>query len=431
MRRLARLSAVCLVVLGLTVPSVAPASAEVRTWTARVIAVNDGDTFDVDFDRDGVKDARVRMLGIQAMELRDYVRKVGDCHAREAFARLEQLIEGKTVRLSAANPASTGLKGRLQRFVSVKINGRWRDVGRKLLREGHALWFPSAEEPSRNASYLRAARKARAAGVGLWDRDYCGHGPTSTADLRLRVQWDADGVDADNVNGEWVRIRNDGIAPVPLGGWLLRESALRVTHSPTAPLRQYRFPAGTVVAPGSALTVHVGKGTDGPTRLYWGQSEPVFENAEDDGRNDGDGAYLFDPDGDLRFDFMYPCLGRACSDPAIGDLEVFDAVYDPKGEDTAAGESISLRIPAGSDALAVPLEDYLLETWPYSYAFGVGEVLRRGEVLTVIVGTGEDTPLRRHWGFRTSILKNTGDVARIRTYDNIVVHCHAWGTARC
>ena len=36
------------------------------------------------------------------------------------------------------------------------------------------------------------------------------------------------------------------------------------------------------------------------------------------------------------------------------------------------------------------------------------------------LGEGVDTPLHKFWGFGTSILKNTGDTARIRTYDHLI-----------
>ena len=398
---------------------------------ANVVAVNDGDTFDVDTDDDGEKDARVRMLGLQAMELNDYIAKTGDCHGPEAFQRLEQLIEGKQVRLSALDPGSTGLKGRIQRFVEVNRAGVWVDVAKVMLREGHALWFPDKEEYVNNVAYQRAARYARNQGVGLWDRDACGVGPQQDAWLRMWVQWDADGVDANNVNGEWVKIKNLGSEAVSLGGWMLRDSALRANHSPTSPLRHYIFPAGVSIPPGGALKVHVGYGVDTPTTLFWGQSEPIFENADPNGRFDGDGAYLFDPDGDLRADFMYPCLAGRCPDPNKPHVRVGKIVYDPKGVDVAANESITLRIPKTSPATAVSLDGYLLENWPYSYEFPTGTVLRRGHPLKVVMGVGIDTATTKYWGFVRPVLNNTGDTAKVRTFDNIVLHCRNWGNQVC
>ena len=42
-------------------------------------------------------------------------------------------------------------------------------------------------------------------------------------------------------------------------------------------------------------------------RRGWTLAHPMFENPPPDGRALGDGAYLFDPQGDLRAWMMYPC----------------------------------------------------------------------------------------------------------------------------
>ena len=429
---MSRAALVCFLAAVLLVPHAAPATA-LSTQTGKVVAVNDGDTFDVDFNRDGVKDARVRMLGIQAMELSDYYRKTGQCNGPEAYRRLRDLIMGKTVRLTAQNPASVGLKGRIQRFVAVQRGGVWRDVGLMMLREGHALWFPSYEESAKNVEYQRAARAAQAKGIGLWDRDFCGPGPDQGMQLKMWVQWDADGVDKDNVNGEWVKIKNTGPSAADISGWLMRDSALRESHSPTAPLRQYRFPTGTVIPPQQSIYLHVGIGTNQGNRYYWNQSEAIFENWEDNGRNDGDGAYLFDPHGDIRFDYVYICLKKVCTDPLRGQLRISNVVYDPPKTDVPETEMLQLSLADTATVESVDLEGYLLESWPYSYAFDAGDVLNRGETLTVVVGgdPAANTRLQKFWGLRKIILDNPGGGARIRTFDNITIHCSAWASGSC
>ena len=431
MSLLVRTLLLAILAAALIFPSAAPVGALLQWPDVTVTAVNDGDTFDIDSDGDGAKDARVRMLGVQAMELNDYSAKTGECHGVEAFQRLEQIIEGEQVRLSALDPSSTGLKGRIQRFVEVNRDGIWVDVAKIMLREGHALWFPDKDEYVNNVAYQRAVRYARSNGVGLWDRDYCGVGPQQDANLRVWVQWDADGVDANNVNGEWVKIKNLGSEPVSLGGWMLRDSALRETHDPSSPLRHYIFPAGVIVPPQSSIKIHVGNGTDTATTLYWGQNEPIFENADPNGRYDGDGAYLFDPDGDLRADFMYPCLAGRCPDPNKPNVRVSQVVYNPLGFDLPDKESITIRIPKKSVATAVSLEGYVLENWPYSYAFDADDVLVKGKPMTIVMGPGVDTAERKYWGFRKSVLNNTGDTAKIRTFDNIVLDCQNWGNQTC
>ena len=290
---------------GLVAPSLPARSAQagtMRHWYGRVAEVDDGDTFDAYVKGDGVDGpAHVRMAAVQAMELEDYYRDIGDCHARAAKRYLARLIEGKRVRLSAEHPDSNG-RGRPLRFVAVYRNGAWRDVGQKLINRGHVVWFPKSEEPRHNLEYHRGAERAAARGVRLWNRTACGSGPRQRVPIRMSVRYDAAGNDYDNVNGEWIRIYNrHSSVSLPLRGWYIRDSALR----------RYTLPRSAVVRPGSSVTVHVGRGDNTATKFFWDQPDPVFENPTYNGSHMGDGAYLFDPDGDIRAHFTYPCV-RDC-----------------------------------------------------------------------------------------------------------------------
>jgi endonuclease YncB( thermonuclease family) len=263
-------------------------------WTGKVAFVADGDTLDIDVRGDGRRGPRrIRITGIQAMELSRYsryaARRRGACHAREATARLARLVRRSRgrVRLSAQRPSSSS-GSRARRSVAVRIGGRWRDVGRILVEEGHALWLPNSVEWAWNRTYGRLAEEAAARGQRLWNPETCAPGPE--ADLRLHVNWDAAGRDFDNPDGEWFDIVNRGPRDVALGGWWVRDSALR----------RFTFPPGAAVRAGGSVRVRVGRGVATPLRFFWGLAEPVFENASRDVRGIGDGGYLFDPDGDLR-----------------------------------------------------------------------------------------------------------------------------------
>ena len=261
-------------------------------WTGKVVHVHDGDTMEV---RSGGNNLRIRVTGIQAMEQTVYssyaTRRRGECHAVAATNRLEQLVRrgGGIVRLAAQDNASRSGK-RLRRSVAVRSGGAWRDVGRVLVSEGHALWLTNPDEWAWNAIYADAAERAREQRLRLWHPDACGAGPSAGADLDVRVNWDADGVDMGNPNGEWIRVVNRSDRDVPLGGWSVRDSALR----------RFTFPGSATVKAGDSVTVRVGRGTAQGSVFHWGLGEPVFENPVGDGRNVGDGGYLFDPDGDLR-----------------------------------------------------------------------------------------------------------------------------------
>jgi endonuclease YncB( thermonuclease family) len=279
-----------------------------QVWTGKVAWVPDGDTPLVDVYGDGTSTPRpIRLIGVQAMEQTVYhptpSKRRGECHALAATARFEQLVRagGGVVRLTAQH-ASSSSRGRPLRSVAVKINGVWRDVGLDLIRHGYALWLPIPDEWAWNPAYRVAAQQAARDGKRLYDTDACGVGPYQGAKLSLEVNYDAEGSDAENVNGEWMRVANASSGPVPVGGWWVRDSGLR----------RYTFPAGTVVPARGAIYVHVGKGSATATHRYWGFSAPLFANPTFDTRAIGDGGYLFDPRGDLRAWMLYPCV-TACT----------------------------------------------------------------------------------------------------------------------
>src|ERR1700742_395970 len=186
-----RLGAVLLAMLVLVVA--APAAAEARTgsclapgvralctvWNGKVTTIGDGDTIYVAVEGDGITGSvSVRITGVNAAELSVYgsaTRRRGECHAVEATARIEQLIRRSKgrVRLGALDPASHS-RNRLRRAVAVKIGGRWKDVGRLLVKEGHALWLPSRNAYVWNRGYSLLAAQAAASGLGVWSTNYCG-----------------------------------------------------------------------------------------------------------------------------------------------------------------------------------------------------------------------------------------------------------------
>lgn len=276
----------------------AHASPRCRLWSGRVTFIADGDTVDVAIR--GVGTRRVRLGGINATELTRYSkyrdRRRGECHARPAAARLEQLLRRARwrVRLAAQDEASVS-GTRLRRALYVRSAGRWVDVAGTLVREGHALWLPSHVEWAWNRGYAAAARRAAAARLRLWDPAGCGPGPSATVAPGLRVNWDADGNDFANVDGEYLRIANPTPLPLPLGGWWVRDSSAR----------RFRLPVAASVPPRGSLDVHVGRGRATPADLYWGLGVPVFENATGAPRHEGDGGYLFDPRGNLRASAQY------------------------------------------------------------------------------------------------------------------------------
>ncbi len=265
-----------------------------------VTYVPDGDTVDVRLQDGTTK--RIRLVGINAMENTDYGQDLstirGECHGVEATKRLHQLVYGKTVRVTALNASSVS-GTRLKRHIAVQMDGQWRDVVNIMLAEGHGLWLSAGDEYSYNLDYSRRARQAAAAGLNLWDRDHCGSGPSQSANLKVEVNWNAPGDDSLNPNGEYIKITNNGTTSMAIGGWWVRDSSYRGTLS-----RGYTFPSSASIPAGGSVYVYCGAGTNTATRFYWDTGNP-FDNANGAPVYAGDGAYLFDPQGDLRFWHQY------------------------------------------------------------------------------------------------------------------------------
>ena len=431
-------------------------SPKCQTWDAKIAVVDDGDTVQARIKQGKRLGQRqsVRVNGIQAMELHSYSRKRGrrgDCHSIEATRRLEQLVNHRWVRLTAqkAGSRTTGEGGRvrLRRSIAVKRGGRWMDVGSVLIAEGHALPFPNGDEWASNGPYSRLAQDAASHGLGIWNPTACGGArPSQVGTLMLKVKWDAEDDDRRNINGEWVRITNVAATPLSVGGWSLRDSHFRGPRSGPKKGRGYIFPANTVVPAQSSIRVHVGRGSNSATELYWGLRESIFENASSDRKSAGDGAYLFDPSGNLRAYSMYPCRAGSCADPLAGKVSV-KARY--MGLDH---EWVTIR---NNSPAPVFLYQYELESSPWFLEFGLRDVLPPGHEFVVWIGQPHEIPLGapgasrdfvfpvagrypfaaavgfKSWGHRDALLGDGKDVVTLRNPHGTPVACDAWGGMRC
>jgi endonuclease YncB( thermonuclease family) len=417
-----------LLLLGLLVPASAPAASgpclpdgggprcEVQiAKVPRKGGVNDGDTIDV---RLGGRVEHVRFVAVQAMELTRYSvtpsKWRGECMAVAAARFVERVIRrgGYRVRLSAQQPRRD-TAGRLLRSVAVSSGGRWRDVGEMLMARGLTLWLHNTVENAWNARYNLLGQRAAQRGVGLWNPVACGAGPSQEVPFRVWVMSDPVGDDTRDINSEYVRIQSRSAgASVSLGGWWLSDAGPKPTRFP--------FPAGTRLGPGQTLTVRTGHGVDSGSTLYRGLDGTVFENSVNGG-GAGDGAYLFDPRGDLRAHMVYPCL-VACSDPNQGALRVTaNAIRGP--------EYALIRNVSEHD---VDLFGYELRL-PGGYGFGPDSTLRPGETMQVFVqgDPAEDTRLVKHIGYAGAYLPDSGGTASVTTFDEIVLGCDSWGSGRC
>jgi len=267
-----------------------------------VTRVYDGDTVLIHLTSGANR--KIRLLSLQAMEQYAYpasnVGIPGECHAAQATVRLRELIDNQEVRLESFKSA-TKSRGREYRYISVLKDGAWRDVGAYLVAEGLALPMLHPTEYSYNWYYMAFSQWAAQRKVGLFQTDYCGAGPSQDAVLDVGVMWNSPGNDVRNGNGEYMSITNKGKAAVNLAGWWVRDSGLQGKYG-----RHLTFPAGTVLSVDETIRIHPDKGHTTSKDFYMGDHGPIFENVATGKIFMGDGAYLFDPDGDLRAWKQYP-----------------------------------------------------------------------------------------------------------------------------
>jgi hypothetical protein len=301
----------------------------------------------------------------------------------------------------------------------VSVNGT--DVGTVLLNEGLAVPFPHFYEDAKNYTYMRVGTVAARKKIGIWDDNACGNGPDQDNLLRLWVQWDADGTDNKNLNGEYVRIKNYGDDAVSLAGWWLRDS---VDH-------YYYFKSTQSIPANGRVTIHMGKGTNTSTNFYANFGRTIFGNPAPDISRYGDGAYLLDRNGDIRAYMMYPCV-YACSANLKGKIRISVRANPDGSPDDPNDEYVKITNVSGG---AINLAGYLLESPPYIYDFdhrrGLSSKLKPDQSMRIYIGKGHESDRLRHWGKSEPILTNPGDLVIVRTFDRIRAACKDWGSASC
>jgi micrococcal nuclease len=190
-----------------------PPGAEVVT----VASITDGDTLDVQFDDRSV--FAVRVIGTNSPES-------GECFSDEATQVLTALAPvGSRVGMTR-DVSDFDQFDRLLRYLWV--GGM--SVNEETVRRGAAI---SRSYPPDTAMALRlddAQAAAQEAELGVWSPTACG--PLAEATLSVAdLNYDAPGDDNENLNEEWIAIRNDGAAPVDLTGWGIKDESARHPYS--------------------------------------------------------------------------------------------------------------------------------------------------------------------------------------------------------
>ena len=243
---------------------------------ATVLSVTDGDTIEVRLEYGTVE--RLRLIGTNSPE-------DGECFSTEATVGLADLILGETVYLES-DVSDRDQFDRLLRYVWTTDQ---RHVNEITVAEGWAIAREYPPDTARTTELAAAQGRAADAEAGLWAPDACGVAVAADVEI-VRIEYDAPGNDNNNLNGEWVEIRNNEATAVDLTGWVLKDES--ASH-------RYQFPRAFTLQGGATVLVYTGCGQDTATALYWCKQGSAVWN------NDGDTGFLLDPSGNVVWSYAY------------------------------------------------------------------------------------------------------------------------------
>lgn len=392
--------------------------------TGKVVSDLDGDTFR--FLEDGASQwVKVRLLGVNTPEVTGFNNIHFDenmCGGQEALHLLASIMPPGTRVQLRSNSKDASNRGRILRYVfafNPASDAYDIDVQGAIAESGLAMWFAIDEEANLSQPYRLAINRAQQAGRGIWDPNHCGPAEQPDAKVKLTVSWDAPGQDNQNLNGEFVVVRNVGAVPVDLSGWLLRDSSLTAW---------FHYPAGSVLAPGDYYVMHVGSGTAGqPTAhdLYIGSSEPLFPNPQP-GQFLGDGAYLLDKRTSVRFYDEYPCLVDCSNDPLVGRVKIVDVNAKSKNRSAARAANEEYVVVKNVGSTPVLLDGYYLRRKVSTFQFPANTTLAPNQALTVRIGKGSPSDATQYWGQSRPLLTNSHDRVELLSNRDVRISDIRW-----
>ena len=216
--------------------------------------VIDGDTLILS---DGEK---VRLIGINTPERDRY-------YFGEAKDVLEVMVLGKEIKLEK-DVTNRDMYGRLLRYVYVKDLF----VNLEMIKRGFANTYTYPPDVKHTEEFLEAERNARLHEIGLWKK-------SKISSIKIDINYDAEGNDNKNLNGEYVAVKNIGTDTVDMGGWTVKDSGTNI----------YEF-YECILKPSFGIYLFSGNGKDTDSKFYWGSTKPVWNN-------DHDTLYLRDTQG--------------------------------------------------------------------------------------------------------------------------------------
>ncbi len=230
-----------------------------------VAKVIDGDTIRLSSGE------KVRFLNIDTPEVGQYLHD-------EAAARMKELIGNGTVALEA-DQTNRDKYGRLLRYVYSNETM----LNLIMAREGYARSYYVAPDDKHLKEIQEAENYAKSKNLGIWQYDNI-TGAFCVWIYELRD--DPKGRDEENLNGEYVVLRNSCTHPVDMTGWKMSASR-----------GSFTFPEFALQGK-KTVAVHTGSGENNATDLYWGSSKAIW-------KNEHDRLLAYNAGGQLVLDYSY------------------------------------------------------------------------------------------------------------------------------
>jgi len=210
-----------------------------------VTSIIDGDTFIIN-DK-----YPVRMIGINAPEKGMYFYE-------EAKQNLEILILGKYVILET-DVSNKDKYGRLLRYVFENEYF----INYEMVKFGFANAYDYEPDTKYSKLFKEAEEYARANNSGVWEKK-------DLSFLEVKINYDADGKDEENLNDEWVQLMNKGDEVISFKNWSIKDSATNI----------YIF-KDFKLYPDDSVFLFTGYGVDSSGKIYWNSSRPIWNNNHD------------------------------------------------------------------------------------------------------------------------------------------------------
>lgn len=271
-----------------------PAGQPDRTTAGRatVAGTIDGDTVRLAFP-DG-RTETLRILGIDTPEVTPEGNYPGKFRGvtdpgflslwgEEAASYTREQLDGQVVAIMHDREAGT--RDQYGRLLATLTLPDGTDYGEELLRQGLARVY-TAETFALKDRYLAVQEEAMNARVGVWS----GHKPVPDGAGKIviaAVHYNAAGDDNENLNDEYITIRNSGTTKADLTSWEIRDSDGFVYILPPVSLSS-----------GKSMKIHTGNGTPSAGTLFMGSPVPVLNN-------DGDTVTLTDREGTTVSSFSW------------------------------------------------------------------------------------------------------------------------------